>query len=183
MASSSELKTDINEDEFDDDNLNDDDNDDENDDDDDEEEAYLKIEELTKMKINMADIKKLQAANFLTVESIAYTPAKNLENIKGISDAKIPKIQEAAFKLLSSNMSFISASDYYKQREDIIKITTGSTKLDELLGGGIETGSITEIFGEFRTGKTQICHTLCVTCQFPMQNVCRCFFIIYVGIF
>ena len=31
--------------------------------------------------------------------------------------------------------------------------------------GGIETGSITEIFGEFRTGKTQLCHTLAVTCQ------------------
>lgn len=31
--------------------------------------------------------------------------------------------------------------------------------------GGIETGSITELFGEFRTGKTQLCHTLAVTCQ------------------
>jgi len=39
--------------------------------------------------------------------------------------------------------------------------------LDQLLGGGVETGSITEIFGEFRTGKTQICHTPCVTCQLP----------------
>lgn len=62
-------------------------------------------------------------------------------------------------------MTFISATDYYKKREEIIKITTGSGKLDDLLGGGIETGSITEIFGEFRTGKTQICHMLCVTCQ------------------
>ena len=62
-------------------------------------------------------------------------------------------------------MTFCTASDYYQKREGIIKITTGSTKLDELLGGGIETGSITEIFGEFRTGKTQICHMLCVTCQ------------------
>ena len=35
----------------------------------------------------------------------------------------------------------------------------------QLLGGGIETGSITELYGEFRTGKTQICHTLCVTAQ------------------
>lgn len=33
------------------------------------------------------------------------------------------------------------------------------------LSGGIETGSITEMFGEFRTGKTQLCHTLAVTCQ------------------
>ena len=40
-----------------------------------------------------------------------------------------------------------------------------------MLGGqGIETGSITEIFGEFRTGKTQLCHTLCVTCQLPVKD-------------
>lgn len=42
--------------------------------------------------------------------------------------------------------------------------------MDKLLGGGMETGSITEMFGEFRTGKTQICHTLCVTCQLPKQE-------------
>lgn len=36
--------------------------------------------------------------------------------------------------------------------------------------GGLETGSITEIFGEFRTGKTQICHTMAVTCQLPISS-------------
>uniref|UniRef100_A0A7S2FVY7 DNA repair and recombination protein RadB n=1 Tax=Octactis speculum TaxID=3111310 RepID=A0A7S2FVY7_9STRA len=46
----------------------------------------------------------------------------------------------------------------------------GSSALDELLQGGIETGSLTEIFGEFRTGKTQLCHTLCVTCQLPLDQ-------------
>jgi DNA repair protein RAD51 len=49
-------------------------------------------------------------------------------------------------------------------------LSTGSKELDKLLGGGIETGSITEMFGEFRTGKTQICHTLCVTCQLPKEQ-------------
>lgn len=48
-----------------------------------------------------------------------------------------------------------------------MRITTGSTVLDELLGGGIETMAITEAFGEFRTGKTQLAHTLCVTTQLP----------------
>ena len=62
-------------------------------------------------------------------------------------------------------MGFTTAAEYHKQRQDIINLTTGSKELDKLLGGGVETGSITEIFGEFRTGKTQICHTLCVTCQ------------------
>ncbi|KAF6766163.1 DNA recombination and repair protein Rad51 [Ephemerocybe angulata] len=35
--------------------------------------------------------------------------------------------------------------------------------------GGIETGSLTELFGEFRTGKSQLCHTLAVTCQLPVS--------------
>ena len=52
-----------------------------------------------------------------------------------------------------------------QRREEIIKISTGSQELDKLLEGGFETGSITEMFGEFRTGKTQICHMLAVTCQ------------------
>jgi meiotic recombination protein DMC1 len=50
-----------------------------------------------------------------------------------------------------------------------MKITTGSSSLDELLGGGIQTMSISEFFGEFRTGKTQLGHTMCVTVQLPVQ--------------
>ena len=49
-------------------------------------------------------------------------------------------------------------------------MTTGCEGLDQLLKGGIETGSITELYGEFRTGKTQLCHTLCVTCQMPIKD-------------
>ena len=41
-----------------------------------------------------------------------------------------------------------------EKRKDLVMISTGSKNLDILLGGGMETGSITEIFGEFRTGKT-----------------------------
>jgi DNA repair protein RAD51 len=47
-------------------------------------------------------------------------------------------------------------------------VSTGSKALDEILEGGVETGSITEVYGEFRCGKTQLCHTLCVTCQLPI---------------
>lgn len=36
--------------------------------------------------------------------------------------------------------------------------------------GGMETGSITELYGEYRTGKTQLCHTLCVICQLPIEQ-------------
>jgi DNA repair protein RAD51 len=57
------------------------------------------------------------------------------------------------------------------QRSTMLKLTTGSSELDKILGGGIETGSMTELFGEFRTGKSQLCHTLAVTCQLPMDQM------------
>lgn len=57
----------------------------------------------------------------------------------------------------------------HARRSELVHITTGSKNLDALLGGGIETGAITELFGEFRTGKSQICHTIAVTCQLPVD--------------
>lgn len=90
---------------------------------------------------------------------------KELTNIKGINDAKIDKILEAARKL--ENHGFMSGNELAQKRKNVVKITTGSPILDELLGGGIETMAITEAFGEFRTGKTQLAHTLCVTTQLP----------------
>ncbi|KAF2366432.1 DNA recombination and repair protein Rad51-like C-terminal, partial [Trinorchestia longiramus] len=48
-----------------------------------------------------------------------------------------------------------------------VQVSTGSVELDKLLGGGMESMAITELFGEFRTGKTQLSHTLCVTAQIP----------------
>ncbi|XP_066142752.1 DNA repair protein RAD51 homolog 1 [Euwallacea fornicatus] len=115
--------------------------------------------------INAADIKKLEGCGYNTIESVAFTPKKNLLAIKGISEQKAEKIIAEASKLVP--MGFTTATEFHQKRADMIAITTGSKELDRLLGGGIETGSITELFGEFRTGKTQICHTLAVTCQLP----------------
>jgi len=81
---------------------------------------------------------------------------------------KADKLLLEAAKLVP--MGFSTAADLHKQRQDIIQITTGSKALDNLLEGGFETGSITEIFGEFRTGKTQLCHQICVTCQLPLKE-------------
>ena len=67
-------------------------------------------------------------------------------------------------------MDFKTAADALEDRKSLVTLTTGSTELDKLLEGGIETGSLTEVFGEFRTGKTQLCHTLCVTCQMPISD-------------
>jgi len=67
-------------------------------------------------------------------------------------------------------MGFTTATEMHRNRQDVIHVTTGSKEVDKLLEGGYETGSITEMFGEFRTGKTQLCHQLCVTCQLPLDQ-------------
>ncbi|GFS38477.1 RAS associated with diabetes protein 51 [Actinidia rufa] len=132
----------------------------------------LPIEHLQASGIASLDIKKLKDAGLCTVESVAYSPRKDLLQIKGISDAKVDKIVEAGMFYSSKlvPLGFTSASQLHAQRLEIIQITSGSRELDKILEGGIETGSITEIYGEFRSGKTQLCHTLCVTCQLPLDQ-------------
>ena len=93
---------------------------------------------------------------------------KELCNIKGINDTKIEKVMEAARKL--ENHGYITGNELAAKRKNVLKITTGSSLFDEVLGGGIESMSITEAFGEFRTGKTQLAHTLCVTAQLPKEE-------------
>ncbi|CAL9134765.1 unnamed protein product [Musa textilis] len=117
------------------------------------------IEHLQTSGIAAIDVKKLKDAGLCTVESVVYSPRKDLLQIKGISEAKVDKIIEAGI-----------ASQLHAQRLEIIQITSGARELDKILEGGIETGSITEIYGEFRSGKTQLCHTLCVTCQLPLDQ-------------
>lgn len=85
-----------------------------------------------------------------------------------MSEAKADKILTEAAKLIP--MGFSTATDFHQRRKEIVYLSTGSKELDTLLGGGIETGSLTELFGEFRTGKTQVCHTLAVTCQMPVEQ-------------
>jgi meiotic recombination protein DMC1 len=127
--------------------------------------SIMEIDRLTEMGIPAADIVKLKAAGIYTVPGVHMQCKKDLSNIKGLSEAKVEKVIEAARKLCDTG--FVSGSTYLQQRKKVNKITTGSATLDQLLGGGIESMAITEAFGEFRTGKTQLALTLCVTCQLP----------------
>jgi meiotic recombination protein DMC1 len=88
--------------------------------------------------------------------------------VKGISDAKLEKLLECAKKMV--NVSFISGTEALLKQKQRVRITTGSKELDALLGGGLETGSVTEVFGEFRTGKTQLAATLAVTAQLGREH-------------
>ena len=144
---------------------------------DDEEEAnqveenepeYHQIELLQENGINNSDINKLKEAGFNSLESLSYTARKNLTTIKGFSEAKIDKIIKIVDEIL--NYKIQPSTVALQKRKKLTRITSGSKELDTLLGGGFESDSITELFGEFRTGKTQICHTLCVTCQLPKSD-------------
>ncbi|XP_030118869.4 meiotic recombination protein DMC1/LIM15 homolog isoform X4 [Taeniopygia guttata] len=135
---------------------------------DDEESFFQDIDLLQKHGINVADIKKLKAVGICTIKGIQMTTRRALCNVKGLSEAKVDKIKEAANKLVEPG--FLTAFEYSEKRKMVFHVSTGSQEFDKLLGGGIESMAITEAFGEFRTGKTQLSHTLCVTAQLPGTN-------------
>ncbi|KAM9774264.1 meiotic recombination protein DMC1/LIM15 homolog isoform X2 [Syngnathus typhle] len=135
---------------------------------DEEDLIFQDIDLLQQHGINMADIQKLKTVGICTVKGIQMMTRKALCNIKGLSEAKVEKIKEAAGKMLSHG--FQTAFEYSVKRKIVFHITTGSQEFDKLLGGGMESMAITEAFGEFRTGKTQLSHTLCVTAQLPGEN-------------
>ncbi len=130
--------------------------------------SYTSIDKLQEHNINAADINKLKAAGICTVKGLLMVTRKDLLNIKGITDVKVDKMVEAAQKI--ECLGFDKATTLLSKRENIRRITTGSKNLDNLLQGGVESMSITEVFGEFRTGKTQLSHTLCVTAQMSKDN-------------
>lgn len=118
--------------------------------------------------LSKADLNALLEHGFHCVESIAFSPMKKLQEVKGIGEQKALRIMASARAMVP--MSMITAAQALQLRQNSIQLTTGASKLDALLGGGVESGNITEIFGEFRCGKTQLCHTLCVTCQLPIEQ-------------
>ncbi|KAG8182757.1 hypothetical protein JTE90_023395 [Oedothorax gibbosus] len=134
-----------------------------------EDESFFQdVDLLQEHGINVADIKKLKTSGICTIRGLQMTTKRKLTNIKGLSEAKVDKIKEAVSKI--NNDTFVTALEASQKRKLVFRVSTGSEELNKLLGGGVESMAITEAFGEFRTGKTQISHTLCVTCQLPGAN-------------
>ncbi|CAO3701730.1 unnamed protein product [Rhizopus stolonifer] len=129
---------------------------------------YTEIDDLQAQGIGVADIVKLKSAGLCTVRGVQMMTKRALLKIKGLSETKVDKIKEAALKI--QGPGFVTAKQVAIQREKVVKISTGSKQLDALLGGGIQTMSLTEAFGEYRTGKTQLAHTLCVQVQLSSEE-------------
>lgn len=122
--------------------------------------------------ISASDTDKLVKAGYHTVEAVAFTPKKQLLTVKGISEAKAdkiltegqlpfvccdtlgPKANRVACKMVP--MGFTTATEIHSRRSELVHISTGSTGLDTILGGGIETGAITELFGKLESPHARI---------------------------
>lgn len=128
--------------------------------------TYVPIEKLQDMGINAADIKKLKDSGFGTTQSVMAAMKKDLLAVKGLSEQKADKIMQAS-RAGTRDSGFITCSALLEKMKSRVRLSTGATDLDQMLGGGVESCSITELFGEFRCGKTQICHTLAVIAQLP----------------
>lgn len=113
--------------------------------------------------VGAATLEKLNEAGYRTLMSIAVASPSELIELTGMGLAPVKKIINAARN--SVKMDFETGDKYQEKRLLIKKITTGSKAFDALLHGGFETGAITECFGEFGSGKTQLAHLLAVRCQ------------------
>jgi DNA repair protein RadA len=154
-----------------DDEDNEDDGDDEDEDEDFEinEDVGDSVDAVKKLPgVGEATLKKLIKAGFSSLESIAYTPPNIIQSESGLGEKTTSKLIKACMDKL--NIGFKSAEDIWEHRKNIARIATGSQELDDLLGGGLETGCVSEFFGEFRTGKTQLMHQLCVNVQLPREK-------------
>jgi len=130
--------------------------------------AETKYESLEDLPgVGPATAQKLRELGFNTVESLATAAIKELEPA-GIGEKKALDVIRAARSTLS--LTFIRADELLKMRQSVLRLTSGSKAIDEILAGGLETQTITEIYGEYGSGKSQLCHQMCVNVQLPSER-------------
>ncbi len=141
------------------------------------EEAEVEVAEPTEKKdtdeLTIEDLpgigpkgaQKLREAGYVELMSIAAASAGEVAAACEIGEATAEKIIQAARQVLE--MGFKTAADVMERRQEVGRITTGSSSLDALLGGGVETQNITETYGAFASGKSQVGFQLAVNVQLP----------------
>jgi len=112
--------------------------------------------------------KKLREIGIYTIHDLAMSSVHELVEKAGLGEETARKLIEMAEEIVSGG--FLTAYDFYQNRKNVEKITTGSKALDDLLGGGVETQALVECFGEFGSGKTQLGHQLAVNVQLPKEK-------------
>jgi len=121
---------------------------------------------------------KLAAAGIDSLLAIAVSTIGQLSDLAGVSEAVARKMIQASRDMM--DMGFETADTVLEKRKDVTKIKSGSEGFDDVMGGGFETGAITELFGEFGSGKTQVAHQLAVNIQLSTKQNPNGFKVIYV---
>jgi len=114
--------------------------------------------------VGPATAEKLRDNGFENYQSLAVASPGELSNTADVGESSAADIIQAAREAADIG-DFETGADVLERREQIGKLTWGVDEVDELLGGGVETQSITEVYGEFGAGKSQVTHQLSVTVQ------------------
>jgi DNA repair protein RadA len=118
--------------------------------------------------VGPATAEKLREAGFNSVEALAVASPGELASCADVGESTAAKIIAAARQ--AADIGGFETGDQVLERRKLVgKITTGSKSLNELMGGGMETQSIVELYGEFGSGKTQVAHQLAVNVQLPRE--------------
>jgi len=113
--------------------------------------------------VGPATVEKLEIVGYKDLMSVAIATVGEIIEVTGMTEGTAKKVIGAA--RASLDMGFETGIQLLEKRKLIMKLTTGNAGFDELMGGGFETGAITECYGEFGSGKTQIGHILAVNIQ------------------
>ncbi|MHA1914457.1 MAG: DNA repair and recombination protein RadA [Promethearchaeota archaeon] len=123
--------------------------------------------DLSQIKgINARQIKLLQENGISTAEALAMSPAPTVAEIDGLGDKTAKKLIWNARNALGMT-EFVAAANI---NENVEFIQTGSAELNRILGGGMQTGKLTEVYGPFKSGKTALAHTVSVAVQLPEKR-------------
>jgi hypothetical protein len=136
----------------------------------------MRLEDLPEVKPHL--ITKLKGAGIESIFDLAISIPHQLIEDGGVltgADAQIALelVMKAKKALIDSGLlakDFSTAEEILERRKNLLRCTTGSSNLNSFLKGGIETQAMTEIAGEFGSGKSQLCYTLCVTANMPTDK-------------
>lgn len=126
----------------------------------------MELEELD--GVGPAVAEKLRAAGYDSAEGLAAAAAGELSEAVGLGMKAAMRIINSARR--AAEVDYRRASEVMERRKLVRYIPTSSEALDRLLGGGVETQAVTEVFGEFGSGKSQLAHQLCVNVQLPTEQ-------------
>jgi DNA repair protein RadA len=118
--------------------------------------------------VGAATVEKLESLGYDDVMSVAVATPGELVEATGVTENAARKMIHAARDLM--DMGFETGEELLKKRQNIQKISVGNESFNKLMGGGFETSAITEAYGNYGSGKTQIGHILSVNVQKSIED-------------